>query len=125
MKKDPLNWKAAKRMKALGVDEAAEEAFEREKRAGCVRVGCVTFTENWLLYDSGWGTALFPLGEIEFFKKDYAETGRFGARFFMRLIFRDGGKHKLSCTFAELDELAAALAERCPQANQRPWGTRP
>ena len=125
MQKDIFNWKAVKRMKALGVDEAAEEAYKREKEAGCVRFGrvdIVTLTENWLFYDSGLSTALFPLKEIEFFKKDYT-AGRGYVSFFVRLMFKDGGKYNLPCDFEQLDELAAALAERCPQANTRPWGT--
>jgi len=123
MQKDPLNWKALKRMKALGVDEAAEEAFEREKKAGFVKAGMnVLFTENWVYYDSGWGTALFPLKEIEFFQKGYLHW-RYSISFYVELLFKDGGKYKLSCQFEELDELAAALTEHCPQANQRPYGT--
>jgi len=118
MQKGPLNWKANKRMEALGVDEAAREAFEREKSAGCVgvgRVNFVTFTENWMHYDSGWSTALFPLREIASFQKICFSMGR-GVDFYVKLSFKDGGKHKMRCEFEELDEIAAALAERCPQA---------
>ena len=128
MQNDILNWKAIKRMKALGVDEAAEEAFEREKSVDCVRIGYIgcgiVLTENWVFYDSGWGSALLPLKEIEFFKKDYT-AGRNYASFYVTLMFKDGGKYKLPCDFEQLDELAAALAERCPQANTRPWGPMP
>jgi len=126
MQKDPLNWKANRRMKALGVDDAAREAFEREKKAGCVRVGGVTFltfTENWMYYDSGWSTALFPLQEIEAFQKICSSMGR-GVAFYVNLFFKDGGKHRLRCQFEELDEIADALAEHCPQVKaKRPSST--
>jgi len=113
MQNDIFNWKANKRMKALGVDEAAKEAFEQEKRAGHTRIGFnfITFTENWLYYDSGWSSALFPLRDIVRFEKDYSPM-RNGARFYVNLHFRDGGRHKLPCEFEQLDEIAAALNTR-------------
>ena len=120
MQKDPLNWKANRLMKSLGVDDAAHEAYLLEKISGCKRVGLgniVTFTENWVHYDSGWSTALFPLKEIEAFQKVCFSMGR-GANFYMRLFFRDGGKYKLACQFADLDDIAAVLAARGAQAKR-------
>jgi len=111
-----------KLMKALGVDKAAEEAFEREKSAGCVRAGYAVFTANWLFYDSGWTSGLFPLKEIVAYQKNYSPMSDM-PRFSVRLLFRDGGKFKLPCEFGHLDKIAAALAVLCPQAKERPYGT--
>ena len=119
MRMNPLNWKANKRMEALGVDEeAAEEEFKREKKAGYVCLGYVTFTENWLYFESNWTAALFPLKEIEAFQKSCASMGR-GADFYVRLFFKDGGNYRLHCAFTELDDIAAALIQRCPQVKAK------
>ena len=111
---DILNWKANKRMKALGVDKAAEEAFEREKKAGCARVGINTFvTENWLYYDSGLTSGLFPLKEVVSFQKGYTSTMReWTVYFHVRLFFKDGGNHKIPCDFEDLDDIAAVLGAK-------------
>ena len=122
MQKNPLNWKANKLMKALGVDAASQEAFEREKKVGCVRLGIILFvTENWLHYDTGFTRALFPLAEIASFRKGYTSSD-WRVNFFVELFFKDGGKHKVPCDFEHLDDLAAVLIERCPGLEvQRPY----
>jgi len=122
MQKNILNWKAVKLMKALGVDKAAEEAFEREKKAGCVHAGYAVFTANWMFYDSSWTSGLFPLKEIAAYQKDYAPMSDI-PRFYVRLLFRDGSKFKLPCEFGHLDKITTVLSELCPQAKERPHGT--
>jgi len=117
MQKDIFNWKAAKRMKALGVDEAAEEAFEREKREGCVNAGYAKFTENWVYFNNTWTSGLFPLKEIVSFQKGYSNMSD-NVRFFVTLWFRDGSKYNLPCEFSHLDRIAAALTELCPQTGR-------
>jgi hypothetical protein len=112
---------AKKLMNALGVDEAAMAAYKREKGACCECVGDTTFTENWVFYDSGWRSVLLPLKEIEIFKKDYLHL-RYDVKFYVTLLFKGVGQYDLTCSFEELDDLMAALTERCPQANQRPVG---
>ena len=122
MRMNPLNWKANKRMEALGVDEAAEEAFQLEKKAGYACVGYVTFTENWLYFESNWTSALFPLREIEAFQKSCASMGR-GVDFYVKLFFKDGGNYRLRCEFTELDDIAAALTERTQAKARRAEST--
>ncbi|MCL1951326.1 MAG: hypothetical protein FWF60_00715 [Oscillospiraceae bacterium] len=114
--------KRKKRMRDLGVSDADRQSFAREldsERAR--RVGSITITDNWLCHKF-LGMALFPLKEVEFFEKGY-DAGRYNTTFHVTLLFSDGGKIKLPCLFEQQDELMAVLAERCPQANERPWGT--
>jgi len=109
---DIFNWKSNKRMKALGVDKAAEEAFEREKSEGCVNAGYAKFTKNWVYFNNTWTSGLFPLQEIVSFQKGYKPTEG-GARFYVTLRFRDGSIFNMPCEFNHLDRIAAALEERC------------
>jgi len=112
MQKGPLNWKANKRMKALGVDQNAKEAYELEKRAGFVKAGAdVIVTKSWLMYDSAFKSALFPLKEIESFYKTYTPT-KYSGDFHVVFSFKDGGNYKIRSHFEELDFIAAALAGR-------------
>ena len=122
MQKDIFNWKAVKRMRALGVDKAAEEAYELEKKDGCVNTGYAKFTENWVYFNNTWTSGLFPLKEIVSFRKGYTPIEN-GARFYVTLWFKDGSKFNLPCEFGHLDRIAAALAEYCPQAKERPADT--
>ena len=52
MQKGLFNRKAVKMMKALGVDEAAEQAYEREKNAGCP-----ANSTNWTNWRPCWPSA--------------------------------------------------------------------
>ena len=116
--------KTRKRMRELGVDEAAMRSYKQELRSNSVRViGDVTITESWVSHKLSFGVALFPLSGIAFFRKKCC-AGRFGVRFYVALLLSDGKVYDLPYVFLEQqDEIMALLAERCPQANQRPWGT--
>ena len=115
--------KRRKRMRTLGVGDAEIRKFEQElQNERARRFGNITITENWICDKSVLWTALFPLIEIDFFEKGY-NIARYDTSFYVKLLFRGGGKIKLPCTFEQQEELLAALAERCPQANQREFGT--
>ena len=117
-----LGFGSKKLMASLGVDEAAWERFRLEKAEKHGRVGFnIAITQNWVCYDDGWRKALFPLGEIVSFSKEYREPfyGNATARFYVTLKFRNGSTFDLPCEFRELDKIAALLAERCPQAGKQ------
>ena len=121
MEKGILNWKANKLMKALGVDEAAEAEFQREKQEAYVNIGyigAIVITENWMFIDTGWSKTLLPLKEIALFKKDY-RSSRYNVSFYVELLFAGGKKYWLPCEWRDLDDLTEILKERCPQAEMR------
>ena len=107
-----------KLMKSLGVDAAAQEAFEREKKAGCVRVGFnIVVTENWAYCDTGLTSVLLPLKEIKCFKKNYLPLRAY-VSFYVILLFRSGERYALSCKFEEMDELAAIFTKHGAYPNE-------
>ena len=115
--------KARKLMRTLGVDIGARQRYNQELDGESVRrIGNATITENWLSHKMLIGTALFPLREIEFFEKGH-NSGRYSDSFHVTLLFKEGDKYELPCTFEQQDELMAVLEKRCPQANQRDFGT--
>ena len=115
--------KARKLMRTLDVDIDARQRYNQELDGESVRrIGNATITDNWLSHKMLIGTALFPLGEIEFFAKECI-PGRHGSDFQVTLLFKAGDKYVLPCMMEQQDELMAVLAERCPRANQRDFGT--
>jgi len=116
--------KTQKHMRTLGVDEAAMQQFEQEWYSNSTRVfGNVSITDNWVANKTGSGLELFPLSEVEFFRKDYIST-RYDTTFYVILRFKDCKEYSLPCMFFEQqDDMMALLTERCPQANTRDFGT--
>jgi len=110
-------------MKALGVDEASMDEFDRERKGPGVRsAGRVIFTDNWVYHDSLFAPKLLPMKKIMFFKKEYGHS-RYGSTFCIALMFGEDMECDFPCDFENLDAVAALLSQRCPQANQREWGT--
>ena len=111
-------------LRSLGVDAAAKQLFAQELQSEHARFfGDVLITESWAANRRFTGLELFPLSEVEFFKKDYSHR-RYLTNLLVTLRFKDGKSYDLPCiSFEQQDEMMALLTERCPQANQRDYGT--
>jgi len=112
-----------KRMRDLDVNDVDRRSFEQESQGEHARhFENITITETWVCEKSTLGTALFPLKEIAFFEKG-DNIYRYDIVYHVALMFKDGGEVKLPCPHEQQDEILAVLEERCPQANQWPYGT--
>ena len=115
---------AKRLMKALGVDIAAKQCYNQELYNEHTRVfGDVTITQSWVSNKTIFGLALLPLSEIAFFKRDCRYSHQ-RTHLVVTLLFKGGKRYDLPCFYNEYQsKMMALLTERCPQANQRDYGT--
>jgi len=114
--------KGKRLMASYGVDEQAEQSYEREAASGrAVVFGTAVLTDNWV-FDRDWLSwaawfdctlALMPLREIVGVRKRW--HGRYNIRSFAVLRYGNGQQQKIGIgSKADIDQFIEELQRRCP-----------
>ena len=106
-------------MRAMGIGKAAEAAFKQERAICRVTINRTMLTASWAFQKSLFCPALLPLKEVV--QLERGRTPRFlrwgwnSHKCYVKVHFKNGRTHEITCLYMNQDNLVAALQRRCPR----------